>query len=166
MVGRSRTPRDSCATAGAGRARDRCDGSSSYQVLRHWAYPATVITAVHTIVYADDADAARAFFRDVLGWAHVDAHGGWLIFKTGPSELGVHPTSGGPAGDPWRTVQHHEISLMCDNLTQTVVELEARGADFTRGIRDDGYALTTALKVPGAGEMMLYEPKHPTAFDL
>ena len=71
--------------------------------LRHRAYPATLITAVHTIVYADDADAARAFFRDVLGWAHVDAHGGWLIFKTGPSELGytrprvVLPvTRGGP----------------------------------------------------------------------
>ena len=48
------------------------------------AYPATMITAVHTMVYADDADAARAFFRDVLGWAHVDAHGGWLIFRTGP----------------------------------------------------------------------------------
>ena len=50
---------------------------------------------------------------------------------------------------------------MCDNLTETVAELEARGADFTRGIRDDGYALTIALKVPSAGEMMLYEPKHP-----
>jgi len=117
------------------------------------------------MVYADDADAARAFFRDVLGWAHVDAHGGWLIFRTGPSELGVHPTSGDHDG-PWRTSQHHEITLMCDNLTETVAELEARGADFTRGIRDDGYAMTTALKVPGAGEMMLYEPKHPTAFDL
>ena len=129
MVGRSRTPRDSCAAAGPGEPRDRSDGSSSHQASTHRAYPATVITAVHTIVYADDAEAARAFFRDVLGWAHVDAHGGWLIFKTGPSELGGHPTSGGPAGDPWRTVQHHEISLMCDNLTQTVAELEARGAD-------------------------------------
>jgi len=129
------------------------------------AYPATMITAVHTMVYADDADAARAFFRDVLGWAHVDAHGGWLIFRTGPSELGVHPTSGDHDG-PWRTGQHHEITVMCDNLTETVAELEARGADFTRGIRDDGHAMTTALKVPGAGEMMLYEPKHPTAFDL
>jgi len=50
-----------------------------------------MITAVHTLVYADDADAARAFFRDVLGWPHIDARDGWLIFKTGPSELGVHP---------------------------------------------------------------------------
>ena len=78
-----------------------------------------MITAMHTLVYADDAEAARAFFRDVLGWPHVDAGGGWLIFRAGPSELGVHPT--GDIG------QHHEITLMCDDIEQTVTELEAKG---------------------------------------
>ena len=68
-----------------------------------------MITAVHTLVYADDADRARAFFRDVLQWPDVDAGGGWLIFKTGPSELGVHPTDHGGG-------QHHQISLMCDDI--------------------------------------------------
>ena len=58
-----------------------------------------MITGVHALVYADDADAARAFFRDVLEFPYVDAHGGWLIFRTGPSELGVHPTSGGAGGE-------------------------------------------------------------------
>lgn len=125
-----------------------------------------MITAVHTMVYAEDVDAARAFFRDVLDWAHVDAQGGWLIFKTGPSEMGVHPTSGEHGSEAWSANEHHEISLMCDDLTQTMDELKAKGAQFSRGIRDDHYALTTSLKVPGAGEMMLYEPKHPTAFDL
>jgi predicted enzyme related to lactoylglutathione lyase len=125
-----------------------------------------MLTAVHTMVYADDADRARAFFRDVLDWPHVDARGGWLIFKTGPSELGVHPTSGGHGGESWSTGQHHEISLMCDDLMQTMAELKSKGAEFSRDIRDDGYALTTTLKIPGAGEMMLYEAKHPTAFDL
>ena len=47
-----------------------------------------MITAVHTLVYADDAEAARAFFRDVLGWAHIDAHGGWLIFKSASGNWG------------------------------------------------------------------------------
>ena len=125
-----------------------------------------MITAVHTLVYADDADAARAFFRDVLGWPNVDAHGGWLIFKTGPSELGVHPTGGEHEGAPWTTSAHHEISLICDNLAETVAELEAKGAEFTRGIRTDSFGLTTTLKVPGAGEMMLYQPAHPLAVDL
>jgi predicted enzyme related to lactoylglutathione lyase len=124
-----------------------------------------MITAVHTLIYADDAEAARAFFRDVIGWSHVDAQGGWLIFKTGPSELGVHPTSDDHGGQTWSTHQHHEVSLMCDDVEATVSELTAKGAEFTRDIEDEGYGLTTVLKIPGAGEMMLYEPKHPTAQD-
>ena len=117
-----------------------------------------MITGVHTLVYADDAEAARAFFRDVLGWLHVDVHGGWLIFRTGPSELGVHPADGsGP---------HHEISLMCDDIERTVAELTARGARFTGGIEDRSFGRSVELEVPGAGPMLLYEPSHPTAFDL
>jgi predicted enzyme related to lactoylglutathione lyase len=123
-----------------------------------------MITAVHTLVYADDPEAARAFFRDVLGWPHIDAHGGWLIFRTGPSELGVHPTS--DAGEHATIGQHHEITLMCDDIAATVAELEAKGAEFTRGIRDDGFGLTTALRIPGAGEMLLYQPRHPPAYNI
>jgi len=113
---------------------------------------------VHALVYADDAEAARAFFRDVFGWPNVDAHEGWLIFGTGPSELGVHPSGGGG--------QHHEISLMCDDIEQTVADLRAKGAQFASGIEDRGFGRTIALEVPGAGQMMLYQPRHPTAVDL
>jgi predicted enzyme related to lactoylglutathione lyase len=127
---------------------------------------ATMITAVHTLIYADDAEAARAFFRDVMGWPHVDAQGGWLIFKTGQSELGVHPTTDDYGGQTWSTDQHHEVALMCDDVEATVSELAAKGVEFTRGVEDEGYGLTTMLKVPGAGEMMLYQPKHPTAHNL
>jgi catechol 2,3-dioxygenase-like lactoylglutathione lyase family enzyme len=119
----------------------------------------TMITAVHTLVYADDAERARAFFRDVLGWPSVDAHGGWLIFGTGPSELGVHPT-GGDLG------QRHEITLMCDDIEATIAEMRDKGVEFARDARDDGFGLTATFIVPGAGEMMLYEPRHPVAYDL
>lgn len=125
-----------------------------------------MITAVHTLVYADDPEAARAFFRDVLGWPHVDAGGGWLIFGTGPSELGVHPTHEAHQGETWSAPRHHEISLMCDDIAQTVADLSAKGAVFTREIRDDGFGLTTGLAVPGAGEMMLYQPRHPPAYEI
>jgi catechol 2,3-dioxygenase-like lactoylglutathione lyase family enzyme len=117
-----------------------------------------VITGVHALVHADDANAARAFFRDVLGWPHVDAHDGWLIFGTGPSELGVHPAGGGP--------DHHEISLVCDDIEQTVAELTAKGASFSGVIENRGFGRTIALEVPGGGHMMLYQPRHPTAFAL
>lgn len=115
-----------------------------------------MIKAVHTLVYAEDADAARDFFRDVIGWSHVDAGGGWLIFGTGPAELGVHPGAPGT---------HHEVSLVCDDLEQTVADLGGRGVEFTREIRDDGFGLTITMVVPGAGEMELYQPMHPTAYD-
>ena len=52
-----------------------------------------MINALHTLIYASDPEAARAFFRDVLQFPGVDAGGGWLIFRTGPSETGVHPSS-------------------------------------------------------------------------
>jgi len=123
----------------------------------------SMITAVHTLVYADDPDAARAFFRDVLGWPHVDAHDGWLIFNTGPSELGVHPTSADDGGPSQSARRRHEISLMCDDILGTVTELTAKGARFTTPIQDRGFGLVTTLEIPGAGEMTLYQPRHPVA---
>jgi len=120
-----------------------------------------MIRAVHTLVYADDAESARGFFRDVLGWPAVDAGGGWLIFGTGPSELGVHPAPENAA-----SALRHEISLVVDDIEATVAELQGRGAEFTRPVRDDGFGLTTSVRVPGAGEIMVYQPRHPTAFDL
>ena len=81
-----------------------------------------MIKAVHTLVYSDDPEATRAFLRDVVGWRHIedaDSDPGWLIFKTGPSELGVHPTASGRDGVP-ASPQHHSISLMCDDLAATM----------------------------------------------
>jgi catechol 2,3-dioxygenase-like lactoylglutathione lyase family enzyme len=124
-----------------------------------------MITAVHTLVYADDPEAARRFFRDVLAWPYVDAHGGWLIFRTGPSELGVHPTSGLHGDQSWSTAQHHEITLMCDDLEATVADLRAKGAELSP-TEEQSFGLTAMLKVPGAGEMMLYQPSHALAHGL
>jgi predicted enzyme related to lactoylglutathione lyase len=127
-----------------------------------------VITAVHTLIYSDDPEATRAFLRDVLGWSSVqdpDSSPPWPIFKTGPSELGVHPTSGGEGDNAYSSPRHHSISLMCDDIEATKTDLEARGATFTTGIVDYGFGRAAHLDVPGAGDLMVYEPRHPTAFD-
>ena len=120
-----------------------------------------VITAMHSVIYADDAAQARAFFRDVLQLDSVDAHDGWLIFKLPPAELAIHPESGpgAPAG-------RHELFLMCDDISQTMAELAARGAEFTGPVTQAGFGLRTGIRVPGGGEIGLYEPRHPTAYDL
>jgi catechol 2,3-dioxygenase-like lactoylglutathione lyase family enzyme len=121
---------------------------------------ADVITALHTLVYAEDPEAARAFFRDVLELPGVDTGGGWLIFKTGPSELGVHPRSWSYGGETGGTDQQFDVSLMCDDLEATVAGLRAKGADFAGEVTDESWGRTIQLKVPGAGEMTLYEPKY------
>ena len=119
-----------------------------------------MITAVHTIVYADDADAARAFFRDVLELPGTDVGGGWLIFGTGPSELGVHPSAWEHDGEPGSTVQQYEVSLMCDDLDTTMAALTARGAQFVGEPRDVGWGVMVHLDVPGARPMMLFQPRY------
>jgi catechol 2,3-dioxygenase-like lactoylglutathione lyase family enzyme len=111
-----------------------------------------VITGAHAIVYSTDADADRAFFRDVLGFPSVDAGGGWLIFALPPAELAAHPADAGG---------RHELYLMCDEIEATVADLQAKGVEFTAPVSDEGFGLLTSLKLPGGGELGLYEPRHP-----
>ena len=111
-----------------------------------------MITGMHAIVYSDDAQALRDFFRDVLEFDAVDTGGGWLIFALPPAELGVHPTEG--AGGK------HELYLMCDDINATVKELEGKGVEFVRPVEDAGWGLMTAMRVPGGGELGIYEPRH------
>ena len=51
------------------------------------------ITGVHAILFSEDAEAVRAFLRDVAGADSVDAGGGWLIFALPPAELAAHPAA-------------------------------------------------------------------------
>jgi predicted enzyme related to lactoylglutathione lyase len=125
-----------------------------------------VLTGIHTLIYSDDPEATRAFLRDVLEWPHAEWEPGWLMFKTGPSELGVHPTSGTHEGREYSYPLHHAISLMCDDVEATVAALADRGATFSGGIQDFGFGLGIMLEVPGASDVLLYQPKHPTAYDL
>ena len=125
-----------------------------------------MITAVHTLVYADDPERARAFFRDVLRWPSVDAGGGWLIFRTGPSELGVHPTVSVWEGKEYRSPRQHTVSFMCDDLDATISDLTAKGATFASGPQDEGYGITAMVEVPGADPIMIYQPRHRIAYEL
>jgi hypothetical protein len=124
-----------------------------------------VITGFHTIVYSEDPPATRRFFSEVLRWPSLDAGGGWLIFRTPPSELGVHPSSEDPA-EGWSTVPYHQASLTCDDIEATIADLSARGVDVRPEVQDQGFGLVTSLRVPGAGWMLLYQPRHGLAYEL
>jgi catechol 2,3-dioxygenase-like lactoylglutathione lyase family enzyme len=112
-----------------------------------------VITGAHAVMFTSDADGLRAFLRDVLGFESVDAGAGWLIFALPPAELAAHPSDGDSS---------IELYLMCDDVEATVAELQAKGVEFTRPVSDEGWGLVTALRVPGGGQLGLYEPRHPT----
>jgi catechol 2,3-dioxygenase-like lactoylglutathione lyase family enzyme len=120
-----------------------------------------MITSSHVIIYAEEAEETRAFFRDVLELPNVDVHDGWLIFALPPAELGIHPTDGGS-----RRSGEHELFLMCDDVVATVGDLTAKGVEFTSPIENQGFGLVTSLRIPGGGTLGLYQPRHATAFEL
>jgi predicted enzyme related to lactoylglutathione lyase len=111
-----------------------------------------LINAVHSILFARDADAARAFFADVLELDSVDAGGGWLIFALPPAELAVHPAEGEPS---------HELYLMTDDLDHTLERLRERGVTVSSEPSDQGWGVLASIEVPGFGPLGLYEPRHP-----
>lgn len=110
-----------------------------------------MIAGAHTILHAHDAEAARAFFRDVLELDAVDAGHGWLIFALPPGELACHPSEG---------TARTELYLMCEDVEATRAALEQRGVEFVAPVTDERWGRLTRLVVPGYGELGLYEPRH------
>jgi hypothetical protein len=101
----------------------------------------------------------RAIFRDVFGFKHVDAGNGWLIFALPPSELAVHPAEGPTYAGGVR----HQLTFICDDITKTIEDLRGKGIDVRGEPEDEGWGITTNLVLPGGVDVMLYEPRHPTA---
>ena len=112
------------------------------------------ITGVHALIYTSEPEAVRAVLRDVLGWSHVDAGDGWLIFALPPAELGVHAAE---------YVVRRDLSLMCDDLPTTMAELQAKGIEFDGEPADEGFGIGVTMRLPGGAEVLLYEPRHATA---
>jgi catechol 2,3-dioxygenase-like lactoylglutathione lyase family enzyme len=115
-----------------------------------------MINGAHVIIYSTDAEADRAFFRDVLEYPSVDAGAGWLIFKLPPAEVAVHPAE----------TASHELLLMCDDLDATMADLTSRGVEFSQPVQRQRWGVLTAFRLPGGGEVGLYEPLHERAHDL
>ncbi len=129
-----------------------------------------MIEAMHALLYSDDPEATRAFFKDVLRLPFVSEDsssdpGDWLIFRSGPSEFGVHPATG-PEGQQWAPPGQHQISFLCDDVAATVRELGERGARFAGEPQDMGFGTGVAMEVPGAADVLIYQPRHRIAHDL
>jgi len=112
-----------------------------------------MMIGAHMVLYSRDAEADRAFFRDTLGFSHVDAGHGWLIFALPPAEVAVHP-----AEENGR----HELYLMCDDIKAAIAGLVKKGVECS-AIHEERWGSITKIRLPGGGELGLYQPKHKMA---
>jgi len=115
-----------------------------------------VISGAHVILYSKDAEADRAFFREVLGFPSVDAGRGWLIFALPPAEAAFHPSDQNG---------HHELYFLCDDVKAEIAALAKKNVKCTE-VHEERWGSVTKVGLPGGGEVGLYQPKHPTALGL
>ena len=108
-----------------------------------------MIIGAHTVITSRDADADRAFLRDVLKLTSVD-DGGYVILGVPPAEISVHPAE---ANDV------HQFHLMCADVKAFVAEMAKRGA-VCSAVDDQGWGLITQLSLPGGGKLPVYQPRH------
>lgn len=120
------------------------------------------INGTHMLFYTSEAEKLRAMLRDVFGFKHVDAGGGWLIFRLPPSEIGVHPAE----GPNYDSGMRHEIAFMCDDIHKTVADLRAKGVTIDEEIGTQSYGYTANLRLPGGCKVVLYQPRHAIAADI
>ena len=112
-----------------------------------------MISGAHVIVYSKDAVADRAFFRDVLGLMSVDAGHGWLIFALPPAEAAFHPAEEN---------DRHQLYFMCEDLNAEMKRLAEKNV-VCSPVQEERWGSITTIRLPGGGEVGLYQPKHPTA---
>lgn len=140
-----------------------------------------MISGAHVIVYSRDAEADRAFLRDVLGFPSVDAGRGWLIFGLPAAEMAVHPDEENQRDEPQASPDvveratakaggrgsndRHELYFMCDDLPALMETLGEKGVAFGP-THEQPWGVLTHLTLPGGGKLGVYQPRHPTALNL
>jgi catechol 2,3-dioxygenase-like lactoylglutathione lyase family enzyme len=125
-----------------------------------------MIMGAHVLLYSNDPEADRAFFRDVLEFRSVDAGHGWVIFKLPPAEAALHPTDNdGSPVQGGHALLGTELYLMCDDLEALIQSLAAKNVICT-AIDKARWGIKTTVRLPSGGAIGLYQPTHPTALGL
>jgi hypothetical protein len=114
-----------------------------------------MIYGAHVIIFSRDADADRTFLRDTLGFSSIDVGGGWLVFALPPAEVAVHPDDENG---------RHELFLMTDDLLAEMSSLAAKGIACS-DVAHERWGDVTRIRLPGGGDVALYQSNLPWAFD-
>jgi catechol 2,3-dioxygenase-like lactoylglutathione lyase family enzyme len=111
-----------------------------------------MIVGAHIIIYSRDAEADRAFFRDILRYPFVDAGHGWLIFALPPAELALHPSDENGT---------HQLYFMCDDVKTFIADMQRRDVECSV-IHEQPWGSVTSVTLPGGGNVGVYQAKHPS----
>ena len=109
-----------------------------------------MIVGSHAIIYSADAEADRAFLRDILKLPYVDVGGGWLVFGLPPAEVAVHPSEKNDV---------HELYFLCDDI-RAFVEVMLKQQIPCEPVSEHPWGLLTRLTLPGGGKLGVYQPQH------
>jgi hypothetical protein len=109
-----------------------------------------MIIGAHTIIFSTNPEADRAFLRDVLHLPNVDAGDGWLIFKSPPAEIAVHP---------YKRNNVHTLYLMCDDIQVFMTEMNQLNIACT-AVEEAEWGLITNISLPSGGKLGVYQPRH------
>ena len=109
-----------------------------------------MIIGAHAMIFSTNAEADRAFFRDVLKTNFVDAGGGYLIYALPPAEIAVHQAD---------TNAGRELFLLCDSVEALIQDLSARGISCG-SVHEEQWGLSTEITLPGGGALTIYQPRH------
>jgi catechol 2,3-dioxygenase-like lactoylglutathione lyase family enzyme len=130
-----------------------------------------LINGAHIILSSKDAEADRAFFRDVLNLSYVDAGHGWLIFAMPPLEAAFHgsenagsETAGSESNDS-ENVGRHELYFMCNDIAATLKDLQAKNVKVS-DVSEQRWGRLATFTLPGGGKIGIYEPRHPSPLKL
>jgi len=131
--------------------------ASAFRLMTSAAFGGlSMITGAHVVIYTKDAEADRAFFRDVLKFSSVDAGHGWLIFATPPLEAAFHDSEKN---------DQHELFFMCDDIEETLKDLGAKKVEVSE-VSEQRWGKVARLTLPGGGKIGVYEPKHASPLKL
>jgi catechol 2,3-dioxygenase-like lactoylglutathione lyase family enzyme len=111
-----------------------------------------MINGAHVVVYSKNAEADRAFFRNVLHFPFVDAGHGWLIFALPAAEAAFHDA---------RKNDQHELYFMCDDIEGTLQELKSKNVEVSK-VKEERWGRLATFTLPGGGRIGIYQPKHPS----
>ena len=96
-----------------------------------------MIKGVHRMFYSSEIEELRAFIKDKLQFPFTDTGEGSLIIDLPEADIVCHPVE----GEDEKYSGIHNISLYCDDVSQTVSELKSRGVEFTNEITNQSYGM-------------------------